>query len=149
MLWEEALPGFQTLLGSASFFEFYPRSKLCFTLVVGAFEILIAWSSRSSHVLWNLCISVAYNSLHQCIARLFLKRGIKGINAKIVHFSPMLESILVEIWMKKNGVITSCPPVMTTATHCPQFEQLNSLVLFSNWYLKHRSQQSTLSKSVS
>lgn len=47
--WEEAQPGFQTLLSSASFFEFCSRSKLFFTLVVETFEILIAESSRSSH----------------------------------------------------------------------------------------------------
>lgn len=66
--------GFQTLRSSASFFEFSSRSKLRFTSVVETFEILITWSSRSSHVFWNLHISVAYNSLHQCIARLFLKK---------------------------------------------------------------------------
>lgn len=156
MLWEETQPGFQTLLSSASFFESCSRSKLCFTLVVEIFEILTAWSSGSSHVLWNLRISVAYNSPHQCIARLFLKKKKRKKRNKCENstFLPTLESTLVEIWMKKNGVITSCPPVTTTANHCPQFErlqfeQINSLVLCSNWYLKNRSQQSTASQSVS
>lgn len=110
--------------------NFVLEVQLCFTLVVETFEILTAWSSRSSPVLWNLRISVARNSPHQCIARLFYKKRKKRNKCENSTFYPRLKAPLLRFeWKKKqcNQLLSTCydnchslPSVWTT--------QLSSLV---------------------